>query len=122
METPNARSNRRAATLAGVFVELFDAHDHCLGQALYFDWPVATLPAPGETISLAATQAWTKRRQLAGRVRKRQFDVQQDDAGRPCVWVRIELEHIPYETPSRPRPQDKRRATGLLPEDVFSSN
>lgn len=86
---------------AGVFVELFDAAGHCLGQAVYLDWNARPLPAVGDTLAIDATQPWSLRGQLKGRVRARHFDVQTDDAGQVCVWVRLDLEELPRQR--RPR-------------------
>ncbi|MBX7071922.1 MAG: hypothetical protein K1X71_02135 [Pirellulales bacterium] len=80
----------RKATAAGLFVEFRDSLGNSAGSAVYFDWQGRALPAVGDQFacSVHSPRARTPRR-MAGRVTHRAFDVQTDDAGKPCVWVRL---------------------------------
>lgn len=91
------------AMTSGVFVEVWDTDHRPAGQAVYLDWRGRPVPAVGDAMACPVTSPTTGRRQKVwGRVRERHFEVQIDDQGQPCVWVRLELERIPAPE-SRPR-------------------
>lgn len=80
----------REAMASGVLVEFRDASNHTLGQAVYFDWRGRPVPAVGDAICCQIKAAGAERvEKICGRVVARQFDIQTDSAGEPCVWVRV---------------------------------
>jgi hypothetical protein len=83
------------AMAAGVFVEVRDAGNNTLAQAVYVDWRGRPLPAVGDLMNCDAVLVASGRRaRLRGRVRTRQFDVQQESDGAAAVWVRVVLDFV----------------------------
>lgn len=81
----------REAMTAGVFVEFLDSFGNSAGTAVYFDWNGSPLPAVGDrvTCEVAREPGRLASTTLQGYVKRRSFDMQQDDDGAPCVWVRL---------------------------------
>lgn len=80
----------KEAMTSGVLVEFRDESNHSLGQAVFLDWRGRPVPAVGDVMSCKVQAPGASRAEtLSGRVLARQFDVQTDEAGEPCVWVRI---------------------------------
>lgn len=78
--------------VAGVFIEFHDNRGHTVGQAVFNEWPEPRLPEVGDQVSCPARSPMSGRReQMLGRVRDRHFEVQEDDAGRAHVWVRLHV-------------------------------
>jgi hypothetical protein len=92
------------AMASGVLVDVRDGGDHSIGQAVYLDWHGRPVPAVGDTMTCEAVQGPAGRPQrILGRVRSRHFDVQRDETGATCVWVRVILD-------AQPRPAGPPRA------------
>lgn len=72
---------------SGVFFEFRDARGNSVGQAVYFDW--SGRPVPGIGDDVCCRLGGGSAHKLRGRVRSRFFDLQQQDDGEPCVWVRL---------------------------------
>jgi len=82
----------KTAMTSGVFVEFCDEQGDTIGQAVYTGWQGRPVPVVGDTVCCAVASPSTgRRRKLLGRVIQRQFDVQRDADGDPCVWVRLLL-------------------------------
>ena len=82
------KTQLKEAMASGVFVEFRDARGNTLGQAVYTNWRGRPVPAVGDALhcTLKAT-ANRRHRKVSGKVVSRQFDVQHDERGEPCVWV-----------------------------------
>ena len=103
----------RVAMTAGVFVEYHDELGNTVGQAVFTGWQGRPVPNVGDTVCCAVQLTATgRRRKLLGRVTRRHFEMQHEDDGQPCVWVRLVME-IVAPPAARPRPQPRIR---------FSSN
>lgn len=103
----------RTAMTAGVFVEFHDEYGNTIGQAVFTGWQGRPVPNLGDTVCCAVQLTATgRRRKLLGRVTRRHFEMQHEDDGQPCVWVRLLLEIVAPPAP-KPRPQPRIR---------FSSN
>jgi hypothetical protein len=77
----------------GVVAEFCDAFGNLVAQEVFFDWQKAPLPAVGDLLTCASPAVPRDRQQVVvGRVCRRYFDVQRDDEGLPCVWVRLILQ------------------------------
>lgn len=75
--------------VSGMMIEFCDGLGNTVGTAVY-EWNGKPVPAVGDSIGCFLPQPnHDGRRQLRGTVRARQFDVQHDDAGDACVWVRL---------------------------------
>jgi hypothetical protein len=84
--------------MAGVFVEFHDDAGNTVGQAVFTEWPALRLPAVGDRLNCQARSPTSGRsEQWLGRVRSRHFEVQEDDAGRACLWVRL---HVAVAAPA----------------------
>jgi hypothetical protein len=84
------KTELREAMTSGVLVEFQDAQGNLLGQAVYTDWRGRPVPGLGDTLAspaVAAKHAGSVA--LRGRVVARHFQLQSDEAGAPCVWVRL---------------------------------
>lgn len=93
METP-----LHEAMTSGVLVDVRDADGNSVAQAVYFDWRGRPVPAVGDSMSCDGFSLSDGRPQrIVGRVRERQFDVQMDELGEVCVWVRVVL--VMHEAP-----------------------
>lgn len=103
----------RSAMTAGVFVEYRDEHGNTIGQAVFTGWQGRPVPNVGDTVCCAVQLTATgRRRKLLGRVTRRHFEMQHEDDGQPCVWVRLLMEIV-----SPPAANPKRQ-----PRIRFSSN
>lgn len=103
----------RAAMTAGVFVEYHDEHGNTIGQAVFTGWQGRPVPTVGDSVCCAVQLTATgRRRRLLGRVTSRHFEMQHEDDGQPCVWVRLLLETVALPA-AKPRSQPRFR---------FSSN
>jgi hypothetical protein len=102
----------RATMTAGVFVEYQDELGHTVGQAVFTGWQGRPVPTLGDTVCCAVHLTNGRRRRLLGRVSSRHFEMQHEDDGEPCLWVRLVLQVIVPPEP-KPRPQSRIR---------FSSN
>jgi len=85
-------TSMKEAMTSGVLVDFQDQRGNTIGQSVYTDWRGRPVPCVGDSMVCdvrdAASGRLLKRR---GWVVGRHFDVQNDDAGRPCVWVRLVL-------------------------------
>jgi hypothetical protein len=80
----------REAMTSGVLVEFQDAQGNLLGQVVYTDWRGRPVPALGDTLASPASAApHTDSIPLHGRVVARHFQLQAEEDGTPCVWVRL---------------------------------
>ena len=80
----------REAMTAGVFVEYRDEHGNTLAQAVFTGWQGRPVPNVGDTVCCAVRLTFNgRRRKLLGRVMRRHFEMQHEDDGQPCVWVRL---------------------------------
>ncbi|HVX63934.1 MAG TPA: hypothetical protein VHC19_25145 [Pirellulales bacterium] len=97
----------RRAMASGVFVEFCDERGNTVGQAVFTDWQGRPVPVPGDTVCAAVLSPITGRRQkLIGCVIKRHFEVQYEEDGRPCVWVRLQLQTVSKPAiAQKPRPR-----------------
>jgi hypothetical protein len=78
------------AMTAGVFVDFRDAHGNSVGQAVFFEWRGRALPSVGDSICCQAVRSSEAHSdKLRGRVCSRHFELQVQDDGEPCVWVRL---------------------------------
>jgi len=83
----------KEAMTSGLFVEFGDCAGNTVGQALFTDWRGRPVPAVGDMMSSdAVVPDATQRRKLRGCVIWRQFDLQRESDGTPCVWVRLIVE------------------------------
>ncbi|HET6878749.1 MAG TPA: hypothetical protein VFI31_01185 [Pirellulales bacterium] len=99
----------RAAMTAGVFVEFQDDLGNTVGQAVFTGWQGRPVPNVGDTVCCAVQMAATgRRRRLLGRVTRRHFEMQHEDDGQPCVWVRLAMQTIEPPAP-RPKPHSRIR-------------
>ena len=86
------KTELQEAMTSGVFVEFLDAAGNMIGQALFADWRGRPVPAVGDTLACdAASLAPACASKLIGRVLARQFEVQHEPDGTPCVWVRLTI-------------------------------
>ena len=76
-----------ATMTSGVFIEFRDARGNSVGQAVYFDWSGRPVPGVGDDVCCRVGCGSASK--LRGRVRSRFFDLQRQDDGAPCVWVRL---------------------------------
>jgi hypothetical protein len=82
------KTQLKEAMAAGVFVEFRDARGNTLGQVVYTNWRGRPVPAVGDALKCTLKQSTTRpARKVRGKVVSRQFDVQHDERGEPCVWV-----------------------------------
>lgn len=84
------KTELREAMTSGVYVEFRDASGNTVGQALYTDWRGQPVPNVGDMMASdvqASGSASTER--LCGRVVSRQFELQSEPDGTPCVWVQL---------------------------------
>lgn len=97
----------RRAVASGVFVEFCDQGGNTVGQAIFTDWQGRPVPVPGDTVCAAVLSPITGRRQkLIGCVIRRHFEVQYDEDGQPCVWVRLLLQAVSKPSvPQKNRPR-----------------
>jgi hypothetical protein len=97
----------RAQMTAGVFVEYHDERGNTVGQAVFTGWQGRPVPNVGDLVCCVAQLVGSRsRRKLLGRVTHRQFEMQHDDDGQPCVWVRLVLEVVsPPAVPPKPLPR-----------------
>jgi hypothetical protein len=103
----------RTAMTAGVFVEYQDELGNTVGQAVFTGWQGRPVPNVGDSVCCAVQLTATgRRRRLLGRVRRRHFEMQHEDDGQPCLWVRLVMEVM---APPEPRPRSHSRIR-------FSSN
>ena len=82
------KTQLKEAMAAGVFVEFRDARGNTLEQVVYTNWRGRPVPAVGDALNCTLRQ--TAKRpacRVRGKVVSRQFDVQHDERGEPCVWV-----------------------------------
>jgi hypothetical protein len=92
----------REAIVCGVFVEFCDECGNCVAQSVYLDWHDSPLPAVGDSLTCGVANAQAGRStQFSGRVRSRHFDIQRDDAGSVCVWVRLVADLVVRASTSR---------------------
>lgn len=97
----------RTAMTAGVFVEYRDELGNTVGQAVFTGWQGRPVPNIGDTVCCAVHLTATgRRRRLLGRVLERHFEMQHEDDGQPCLWVRLALEAI---APPPPRSKSQSR-------------
>lgn len=82
----------REAMTAGVLIEVNDRNGQVLGHAVYAPWWGRPLPKIGDTLSCAIASASGRTRRVQGQVTARHFELQHEDDGQPCVWVRISME------------------------------
>lgn len=92
----------KEAMASGVFVEFFDEAGNTVGQAVLTDWN-QPLPRVGDAFCCRASVARLGVRKLMGRVRARQFDIQLDEQGRTCVWVRLEIDAVRSASAATPQ-------------------
>lgn len=88
------------AMTAGVLVEFFDAQGQLIGQAVFTNWQGRPVPGAGDTLCCTVRTAMKAQRKVRGRVRSRHFDLQHDANGKPCVWVRLEVDEVRQLRPS----------------------
>jgi hypothetical protein len=82
------KTELREAMASGVFVEFRDARGNTLGQVVYTNWRGRPVPAVGDALHCTLKRTSNRRlRKVCGKVVSRQFDVQHDERGEPCVWV-----------------------------------
>ncbi len=94
--------------VAGVFVEFHDDAGNTVGQAVFADWPGLRLPAVGDRLSCQARSTTSGRNESRiGRVADRYFEVQEDEAGRSCLWVRLEVSTVASERGDRRASQER---------------
>jgi len=80
------------AMTSGVLVDARDANGNSVAQAVYFDWRGRPVPAVGDWMQCdGVSLSDGRRRRIEGRVQSRHFDVQMDEQGDTCVWVRVVL-------------------------------
>ena len=90
------------AMASGVLVEVRGARDESLAQAVFLDWHGRPVPCIGDTMCCDVVSLSTGRKErVRGLVRSRHFDVQTDEAGGACVWVRVVLDAV--TAPTAPR-------------------
>jgi hypothetical protein len=84
------KTELREAMTSGVYVEFRDASGNTVGQALYTDWRGQPVPNVGDMIA-SDVQAFgsASPEKLCGRVISRQFELQSEPDGTPCVWVQL---------------------------------
>jgi hypothetical protein len=86
----------KEAMTSGVLIEVRDAGDNSLGQSVHVDWRGRPVPAVGDTLACdAVCPASGRAQRVVGRVRARHFDVQREEGGGTCVWVRVVLDALP---------------------------
>ncbi len=95
----------RDATVAGLWIEVYDSSGHYLGQAVYFDWWHRPLPSVGDRLTLDLTVPGGSSQPIIGEVCLRQFDVQETPDGQPAVWVRLVTRRIATCRPTTPQQQ-----------------
>jgi len=84
------KTELREAMTSGVLVEFQDAQGNLLGQVVYTDWRGRPVPGLGDTLTSPASAAKNAASvTLRGRVVARHFQLQADEDGAPCVWVRL---------------------------------
>jgi hypothetical protein len=87
------KTELREAMTSGVYVEFRDAQGNTVGQALYTDWRGRPVPAVGDLIACHAQVSGTRLAgKLSGRVISRQFELQSELDGSPCVWAQLIVE------------------------------
>jgi hypothetical protein len=97
------KTELREAMTSGVLVEFQDAQGNLLGQVVYTDWRGRPVPGLGDTLASPANAAQQADPvTLRGRVVSRHFQLQADEDGAPCVWVRLVVA-VPSKTASRPK-------------------
>ncbi|MCA9103314.1 MAG: hypothetical protein R3C10_24460 [Pirellulales bacterium] len=76
--------------VAGVLIEFLDTRGNTVGQAMLDEWPTSRLPGVGDRLRCRARSTTSgQRKTFDGHVRDRHFEVQEDDDGRACLWVRL---------------------------------
>lgn len=91
----------REAMTSGVLVEFHDTRGKLLGQVVYTDWRGRPVPALGDTLaSPASATAHADSVPMRGRVVARHFQLQAEEDGTPCVWVRLVVA-VPSKSASR---------------------
>ena len=92
------------AMASGVFIVVWDERGRSLGHAVFLDWHGRPVPAMGDTMSCVVNSPATGRpEKIWGRVRARHFELQTDDDGQPCVWVRVDLDRVAERNRRAPR-------------------
>ncbi len=87
------KTELREAMTSGVYVEFRDATGNTVGQALYTDWRGRPVPAVGDVIACDVQAHGTRTvGKLSGRVISRQFELQNELDGSPCVWAQLIVE------------------------------
>lgn len=80
----------KEAMASGVLVEFRDELGNTLGTACFPDWRGRPVPAVGDRMNCRQAQLIEGiPGKLAGRVQSRHFDVQVEEGGSTCVWVRL---------------------------------
>jgi|GEM_PF-3368526 len=80
----------KEAMASGILVEFRDDLGNTLGTACFPDWRGRPVPAVGDRMNcrqVALIEGVPGK--LAGKVQSRHFDLQTDQDGAPCVWVRL---------------------------------
>ena len=96
------KTSLREAMTAGVLVEFCNAQGDLVAQAVFSDWRGRPLPAVGDWLTCAARNSVSGRTgQVRGCVTQRAFDLQHDEQGLPCVWVRLQVSTQPRAVPRR---------------------
>jgi hypothetical protein len=80
----------KEAMASGVLVEFRDDLGNTLGTACFPDWRGRPVPAVGDRMNCRHAQLIEGiPGKLAGKVQSRHFDVQTEEDGGTCVWVRL---------------------------------
>ncbi|HEY1601525.1 MAG TPA: hypothetical protein VGG64_18130 [Pirellulales bacterium] len=91
------KTELQEAMTSGVYVEFRDVAGNTIGQMLYTDWRGRPVPAVGDAIacnipSPGSASNSLQAGKLQGRIISRQFELQHEVDGSPCVWVRLVVE------------------------------
>jgi len=94
----------QAAIASGLYVEFLDLAGHTVGRAVFPEWDGTPIPAPGQRVFCeAAAGPASQLRGLHGIVLHRNFDVQTNDDGEPCVWAYLVARVAAAPAPKTPR-------------------
>ena len=87
------KTELQEAMTSGVYVEFRDAAGNTIGQVLYTDWRGRPVPAVGDALACnVPSSSGSDPAKLLGRIISRQFELQHEVDGSPCVWVRLIVE------------------------------
>jgi hypothetical protein len=91
------KTELQEAMTSGVYVEFRDAAGNTIGQMLYTDWRGRPVPAVGDALacnipSPGSSSGKLQAGKLQGQIVSRQFELQHEVDGSPCVWVRLVVE------------------------------